>query len=820
MDDKLFYVESPDGRVLGPMTMMNILEGIAAGAILDTARICEVGRQEWVDLSEVAYARDDEAAEAPAAPAEAPVPESRVADVPAVDSPAEAPTAEETPSWEETAPSAEPAMELSSATDSFLPSEEPEPVDPIDPNGTVVTTPDSSIAHATTPEAGDVAPPAPAEVPAVVEAQPEFEAPQAALPLSAFPADVPAGAEDFALHMEGANDEVIVEETMEAPADEKRERPKWLLPAAVAVAVPVVAGIYLMASGQNPLAGDDAAEEVAQATPTKAVVQAEPTVAEQAWRRLSEGDAEAALPLFEQAVAELPEDAKTHHGWGLAALQLQKPKKAEKALSQALALDETQVPVRTDLGRAQLLAGKADAAIATAKDVLKRDETYQPAKLLRGEAELAAGRTEAAVTTLTEYVGLRPNDHEVRRTLARALAGTGRLEPAVDEMTRYLEFDPTDLDAQRERLDWLRAGGRLTEAAQIYGQLANANPQNANLQFFAGLAQAQTSDGAAFFERALSIDPNHAEAKTSLRSARAELARAEKAAAPKPEPTVAVTAPAPAATNTEAAAPTPTPTPTEVATPEPAAPKTPLATQLANVREAMRAGALTRARNAYDAAREEYSNDPAAQPSLKLMAGVLDFEEGLFADALRHFEALDPNASFAAAGYGPGALQNWIARVQLVRGDVRSAIGTLDSVGLEDPNEYAAARLWEGVALKVLGMNELAERTWQRIGPDVGAAVGQDGFGAVKSAELLAGSISAKDYRTAVGKIAPYENDMHFFLGFMARQGDELEVARGHYRKVLESSRGHDFPYHLAQAEVAGEGLSGEWPADSAETAE
>ena len=32
MDDKLYYVEGPQGQVLGPMTMIQILEGIAAEA--------------------------------------------------------------------------------------------------------------------------------------------------------------------------------------------------------------------------------------------------------------------------------------------------------------------------------------------------------------------------------------------------------------------------------------------------------------------------------------------------------------------------------------------------------------------------------------------------------------------------------------------------------------------------------------------------------------------------------------------------------------------------------------------------------------------
>jgi hypothetical protein len=46
MDDQLYYVESPDGQVLGPMNMILIIEGIAEGAILESARVCEAVAQE------------------------------------------------------------------------------------------------------------------------------------------------------------------------------------------------------------------------------------------------------------------------------------------------------------------------------------------------------------------------------------------------------------------------------------------------------------------------------------------------------------------------------------------------------------------------------------------------------------------------------------------------------------------------------------------------------------------------------------------------------------------------------------------------------
>jgi hypothetical protein len=118
-----------------------------------------------------------------------------------------------------------------------------------------------------------------------------------------------------------------------------------------------------------------------------------------------------------------------------------------------------------------------------------------------------------------------------------------------------------------------------------------------------------------------------------------------------------------------------------------------------------------------------------------------------------------------------GAVTNFLARTHLARGDVRGAITVLDQVGPEHPDEYAAARLWEGIALSALGMDELATRTWSRLTEDTGGKVGKSGLAAVKSAEFLAGALAEKDYRTVVAPVEDFENDMHFVLGCRAHRG-------------------------------------------------
>ncbi|MBZ0268317.1 tetratricopeptide repeat protein, partial [bacterium] len=230
--------------------------------------------------------------------------------------------------------------------------------------------------------------------------------------------------------------------------------------------------------------------------------------------------------------------------------------------------------------------------------------------------------------------------------------------------------------------------------------------------------------------------------------------------------------------------------------------------QVAAVRSALAGKEFERARRVLDKARLEDAGDATATANLELWGAITEFEQGNLPDALAKFEELDRNASYEPSGFGAGAVANWIAWLHLSSGDVRSAVGVLDEVGPADADQYAQARLWEGMALSSLGMTELAERTWQRLPAEAGSRVTESGAVAVHTAEFLTGAISEKEYRTAIGDKPVWANDMHYFLGYAARRADNGELAREHFRRAMAVSPGKEFPYHLAEAEIAGEGLT------------
>lgn len=235
-----------------------------------------------------------------------------------------------------------------------------------------------------------------------------------------------------------------------------------------------------------------------------------------------------------------------------------------------------------------------------------------------------------------------------------------------------------------------------------------------------------------------------------------------------------------------------------------------MARPLAEIRNALVAREYRTARAAVDRARRELASNPVAVANLDLWRAVCDLQQGNLTEALAGFEKLDRSASYDVSGFGPGTVSNWIARVDLSSGDVRSAIGVLDEVGPESPDEYAFARLWDGVVLASLGMDDLAARAWGRVSADIEARVSPAGIPAVRAAQFLSGALSEKQYRDAIGE-SDWTNDMHYFLGFVARRTDNPELAKEHFRRALDTSRGKEFPYHVAENELAGKGLTGGW---------
>ena len=798
MDDKLYYVESPEGDVLGPMNMIQVLEGVAAGAVLDDARICEVGGGEWVSLADVAYTHNQTVEEPLGVQHGMTGAETGSVEVPSTDVTEEV---QLTANWDR------PRAEISMPPPA--PHREPAPA-PAPPRS-------AAAPPRSAPARQPRAPSPPQNVSRSASLEPSFpEEPTLVVAPAREPARRQSG--DFSLRMvhEEGPDEVA------AGAEHyERRRPRWPIAVMVVGALGAIAVVYFAASGTIPFlanvqipflasAKPPQPRQAVQASTSGAAATAKPVVdpVEKGWQQLGAGESAAALETLRAATTAQPDNARAHHGLGLAALDTGDTDLALTHLARACGLDDKNAMMHVDLGRAQLRAGNADRAAEQAALARALDPEESAALLLMGRADAARNKANQAVESLAAYVKKVPKHLEARVDLARALASAGRVESAIEEIGPYLTAHPEDRDMQVARLDWMMSVGQNAAAAKLYGPAATQQPDDAFAQYLAGRAGEGTQEGAARLKRAVELDANNRDAWMSLGRTEAALGKTD-AAARDFEQAFALRAPsaeekklvanlkkkAAAASSAQAA----------VASAAAAgAKKTTLEASVKDIKSALAREDFRSVRRVLEAAQAEL-RDPVSVRNLSLWTAIADLEEGKLDKARNRFAALDPSASYL--GFGAGAVSNWLGRAQLVRGDVRAAIGAFDQVGPEDPNEYATAQLWEGVALSSLGMQDIAQRTWTRVKSDVPGNVGPTGRAAVKSAEFLAGAIAEKDYRTAVSPVPDFANDMHFFLGWAARTKD-ADAARTHFKAAVDASRGREFPFSLAEAEISGSGIS------------
>jgi len=827
MENRLYYVESPDGQVLGPMTMIHILEGIAAGVIYESARLCEVGSDRWIGISEVAHTRTEEpgAARFGASPPRAGTPERSPGFTPPVRPPStdvavpvpsgvdddELVLDHSPPGPLREPPGLRPADDWDDLElDPPFPVAETEPLLPSEPASLEISLDDLDADTGTREEDPPRAVPLWASDLRTLEPSTEekrtFEEPED-VPLSARPLEQPtAGVGDFSL-----GESYVTEEEPETDWRAELEPPprpkkRWLGPTiAIAILVPVAAAVYWLAgAGGRGKTSPATVRHAPRPAPA-----AEQTPLDRGWDLLRRGQAGEAIIAFQQAVDASPENAAAQHGLGRAAFDAGKTKVALRHLEEAARLEPNSAQYVVDLAYGKLSAGEYDLALAAARRALELAPDDPTGHLIVGRALAATGKHDDAVRSLSTYVEAVPDDLQARLDLARSLTAAGRTEAAIPEVNRFLEAFPDDKSAQHERLQWMQSVGRSAEAAVLYSTLAGKHPDNAWFLYLAGIAN-PGEEGVVHLRASVALAPGNGDAWALLGTYLTKLGRHDEAVAAfekaferrpaSPEEFELLS-------QAKSAARKPKPEPPRVQ-PRTIDETRELKSAIELIRSALAGGSHSRARKSLDVARADLRSIDARR-NLTLWAGIIALEAGDFEQALEHFGGLPEDASFRESGFGVGAVRNWIARTHLSQGDLRSAITVFDYVTTDDPNEFAFARLWEGVALSSLGMDDLARRTWRRISDEVAGLVGRSGQAAMLSATYLLGDISEARYRENVAGLGGgFENDMHFLLGFAAKRDGDPARARIHYMRSLEATQGREFPWYLAQDEAEGDGLA------------
>ena len=181
-----------------------------------------------------------------------------------------------------------------------------------------------------------------------------------------------------------------------------------------------------------------------------------------------------------------------------------------------------------ELGSAYFEAGDRRRALEKWRTALEYDPRLRTSNLNVAQDELRAGRTAQAAACLARSRRNRPFDIEYLMTLALVRDAEGNTEEADQALRTALLHEPRHGPALDQRGRLMQRLGRNREAAALYLQAAHAMPDAASPRNNLGVLlclHGRFAEAVPWFEEALRLDPDNAEAANNLARARRESAK-------------------------------------------------------------------------------------------------------------------------------------------------------------------------------------------------------------------------------------------------------------------------------------------------------
>jgi Flp pilus assembly protein TadD len=194
-------------------------------------------------------------------------------------------------------------------------------------------------------------------------------------------------------------------------------------------------------------------------------------------------------------------------------------------LKAALAMEKDYGPAYAELGRAQLMLGDADAALASlrkAADLLPREAEAQSAL---GVALLATGHKDEALEALQRATSLDPGSAPRHGNLGTVMLLLGRVNDAVHEFETQARLADGDARAHSDLGTALLAANQIQRAVTELERAVRIDPQRASYLTNLGYAyqlSGRRADAIAKYKEAIRIDDKFASAWINLGTALAQ----------------------------------------------------------------------------------------------------------------------------------------------------------------------------------------------------------------------------------------------------------------------------------------------------------
>ena len=271
----------------------------------------------------------------------------------------------------------------------------------------------------------------------------------------------------------------------------------------------------------------------------------------QAIRLLNGGDAEGAIAVCREALAEDPDDINFTALMGAVLLKSRRLDEAEEQLRRAIALAPSFAKPHEDLGLLLLQQRRSEEAEAVLRRAVTLDPDLEQAHFQLGRALLANGKSDEADEAFERCFALNPE--KGRLAEAARLHRSGKVEDAERLYRRVLKDNPKNVTALRllgviamqsghpENAEELLSKAvrlapdftgaiidlgrlhqdqhRLAEAIECFGKAVETDPRSSHAHFLLAAAlapAARTAAAAAAYRRAIELKPEHAGAWLGL----------------------------------------------------------------------------------------------------------------------------------------------------------------------------------------------------------------------------------------------------------------------------------------------------------------
>jgi FkbM family methyltransferase len=183
-----------------------------------------------------------------------------------------------------------------------------------------------------------------------------------------------------------------------------------------------------------------------------------------------------ALAAFRQALEIKPDFAEAHNNFGLVRAAQNHLDEAVVAYRRSLALKPTFAEAHNNLGLALRLLGQKDAALACCREAARLLPELPQAQNNLGNALQEAGCYEEAMESLNAALRLDANYAQAHNNLGICLWRLGRYEEAAASYRRAIELEPDMAEGHNNLASVLRDQGKLEEALACYRRASEIDP--------------------------------------------------------------------------------------------------------------------------------------------------------------------------------------------------------------------------------------------------------------------------------------------------------------------------------------------------------